>query len=128
MIMAQDTNPMVWGAMDKFQAHFVVNLGKDSDSPALTARTVVSTKGRFGAKQVTGVRWSGSGTLAQALDSDSALNEMIAKRSVREADIFVEPTDSGVRIHSTWRASDELGITKDEFEIYDRIAGHIKAA
>lgn len=125
--MAQDTNPMVWGAMDRFQAHFVVKRGSNSDSPDLAARTIVSTKGWFGAKKVTNVKWSGAGPLTQTLNSDESLNEMIAKCSVRDAHIFIEPTDSGVRIHGKWRPSDQFGITKEEFDIYDKIAGHIKS-
>lgn len=126
--MAQDTNPMTWGAMDRFQAHFVVRRRNDSDSTALTARTVVSTSGMFGSKRTTHVRWSGAGDLAKTLDADDGLNAMIAKRSPCDATIFVEPTDSGVRIHGKWRALHEFGITREEFEIYDRIAGHIKSA
>ena len=125
--MAQDTNPMVWGAMDRFQAHFIVKHKTDSSSPSLYARTIVSTSGMFGAKQVSKVSWQGAGALTQTLNSDEQLNTLIAKCSPHDAHIFVEPTDSGVRIHGKWRASHEFGITRQEFEIYDRIAGHIKS-
>lgn len=117
---------MTWGAMDKFQAHYVVKRNDISDFEMM-AHTVVSTKGHFGAKQVLSVSWSGAGKLAKTLGDDSSLNGMIAKLPVREAHIFVEPTDSGVRIHGKWRGADELQITQQEFEIYDRIAGHIKS-
>jgi len=37
------------------------------------------------------------------------------------------PTDGVVRIRSKWDNHIAFGITKELFEIYDKIAGHIKA-
>ncbi len=51
---------------------------------------------------------------------------MIAKQSVKNATIYVEPTDDVVRIRSKWDNHLAFGISKELFEIYDRIAGHIK--
>ncbi len=119
---------MPWGAMDRFQAHYVVRRDDGPDSHTLAARTVVSTEGHCGSRRITGVRWSGAGALADTLNADGELNEMIARRGTSGADIFVEPTDSGVRIHGAWRASHEFGVTREEFDVYDRIAGHVKAA
>ena len=127
MIVGQDANPMVWGAMDRFHAHFIVRR-EGQDSPELAARTRVRTRGMFGSKKVERVGWIGAGALAQALDSDAELCGMIAKMPPRDAEIYVEPTDSGVRIHGRWRAAHELDIPREEFEIYDRIAGHIRSA
>ncbi len=123
--MMQDTEPLPWGALDRFQAHFIVRktFSKDQD---VTAKTELKTKGHFGGKQVVSVSWSG-GKLAQALNQDTALNEQIAKQSVKEASIFVEPTEKGVRIHNKWQNHLEFGISKEMFEIYDKIAGHIKS-
>jgi hypothetical protein len=72
------------------------------------------------------VEWDGSGSLARKLNEDSALNEMIAKQSIHDATIYVEPTDGAIRIRNKWKNHVEFGITKELFEIYDRIAGHIK--
>ena len=122
----QDPNPLPWGAQDRFQAHFVVrgNTGKnDSD---FVAETKLSTKGHFGSKKIQGVKWNG-GKLAKVLDGDSALTEMIQKQSVNDATIFVDPTENAVRIYGKWKNNFEFGITKELFEIYDKIAGHIKA-
>jgi len=52
---------------------------------------------------------------------------MIAKQSVKDATIYVEPTEVAVRIRSKWDDHIAFGITKELFEIYDRIAGHIKS-
>jgi len=90
-----------------------------------TARTRLKTTGHFGSKKVTGVTWEG-GKLADELNSDSSLNYMITKQSVNDATIFVDPTDNGIRIYGKWKDSYNFGITKELFNAYDNIAGHIK--
>ena len=52
---------------------------------------------------------------------------MIANQSVKDATIYVEPTEGAIRIRNKWNNHLSFGITKELFEIYDRIAGHIKA-
>ena len=125
----QDPNPLPWGAQDRFQAHFVVQqeIGNDTESWRLrrVARTRLKTTGHFGSKKIIGVTWEG-GKLAEDLNADSSLNEMIANQSVNDAIIFVDPTDNGIRIYGKWKNSFDFGITKELFEIYNRIAGHIK--
>lgn len=123
--MMQDPNPLPWGAQDRFQAHYVVKKNTE-DSYQYTARTVLSTKGHFGSKTVSGVRWDG-GKLADVLNGDASLNEMIKSQSPNDATIFVDPTENAIRIYGKWKNSFEFGITKELFEIYDKIAGHIKA-
>jgi len=120
----QDTQPLPWGALDRFQAHFVVKKIVNNDLD-FTTKTVLSTQGHFGGKKVVGVSWNG-GKLAQALNADSSLNELISQQSVSDASILIEPTDTGVRIHSRWKNHLAFNITKEMFEIYDKIAGHIK--
>ena len=51
---------------------------------------------------------------------------MIAKQPINDAIIFVDPTDNGIRIYGKWKDSYNFGITKELFEIYDKIAGYIK--
>ena len=125
----QDPNPLPWGAQDRFQAHFVVQqeIGNDTESWRLrrVARTRLKTTGHFGSKKILGVTWEG-GKLAEDLNADSSLNEMIANQSVNDAIIFVDPTDNGIRIYGKWKNSFDFGITKELFEIYNKIAGHIK--
>lgn len=121
----QDPEPLPWGALDRFQAHYIVRKIIQNDGDAL-ARTILSTRGHFGGKTVISVSWQG-GRLASMLDGDTELNEMIAERPVEEAQIFVEPTSKGVRIHGKWKNSHEFGISREIFEICDRIAGHVKS-
>jgi len=104
----QDPNPLPWGAQDRFQAHFVVQQnpdeelspGKELESWRLrrVARTRLKTTGHFGSKKIICVTCEG-GILAEDLNSDSALNEMIVNQSINDATIFVDPTDNGIRIY-----------------------------
>jgi len=125
----QDPNPLPWGAQDRFQAHFVVqqDMGNDVESWRLrrVARTRLKTTGHFGSKKIIGVTWEG-GKLAEDLNADSSLNEMIANQSVNDAIIFVDPTENGIRIYGKWKNSYDFSITKELFDIYNNIAGYIK--
>ena len=123
----QDPNPLPWGALDRFQAHFIVRKNAGSSAINYTAKTILTTQGHFGNKVVTKVKWNGYGDLATKLNSDTELNQMIAKQSIQNATIYVEPTDTAIRIRSKWDNHIAFGITKELFEIYDRIAGHIKS-
>ncbi len=123
----QDPNPLPWGALDRFQAQFIVRKNAGSCGINYTAKTSLSTKGHFGSKVITKVEWNGYGDLATKLNSDSELNEMIAKQTIKDATIYVEPTDTAIRIRGKWDNHISFGITKELFEIYDRIAGHIKS-
>ena len=112
--MMQDPNPLPWGAQDRFQAHFIVqqfpdeelSAGKESESWRLrrVARTKLKTTGHFGSKKVVDVTWEG-GKLAEDLNSDLSLNEMIANQSVNDATIFVDPSNNGIRIYGKWKNS-----------------------
>ena len=121
----QDPNPLPWGAQDRFQAHFIVQQDPGDKVVQFTARTRLKTTGHFGSKKITGVTWEG-GKLADELNIDSSLNKMIAKQSLNDAIIFVDPTDNGVRIYGKWKNSYNFGITKELFDIYNKIAGYIK--
>ena len=123
----QDPNPLPWGAQDRYQAHFIVRKNVGSSAINYTAKTILKTQGHFGSKVVTKVEWNGHGDLATKLNSDNELNDMIAKQSIKDATIYVEPTDTAVRIRGKWDNHIAFGITKELFEIYDRIAGHIKS-
>ena len=123
----QDPNPLPWGALDRFQAQFIVRKSAGSSYVNYLAKTKLTTTGHFASKKVTKVEWIGSGSLAFRLNADADLNEMIAKQSVKDATIYVEPTEVAVRIRGKWDNHIAFGITKELFEIYDRIAGHIKS-
>ena len=123
----QDPNPIPWGAQDRFQAHFIVRKDAGTAFGNYLAKTILTTKGHFDAKTVVKVEWNGPGSLASKLNGDNELNEMIAKQSIKYATIYVEPTEEAIRIRSKWDNHIAFGITKELFEIYDKIAGHIKA-
>ena len=121
----QDPNPLPWGAQDRFQAHFIVKQDSGEKLIRFTARTNLETTGHFGSKKITGVTWNG-GELAEQLNADSSLNKMIIKQSINDATIFVDPTDNGIRTYGKWKNSHDFSVTKEMFEIYDKIAGYIK--
>ncbi len=123
----QDPNPLPWGALDRYQAHFIVRKDVGANVGNYVAKTKLTTKGHFASKTVQKVQWNGPGSLASKLNEDSELNDMIAKQSVKDATIYVEPTEGAVRIRSKWDNHLSFGITKELFEIYDKIAGHIKS-
>ena len=79
----QDPNPLPWGALDRYQAQFIVRKNSGSSSMNYTAKTLLKTKGHFGSKVITKVEWNGPGELAAKLNSDSELNDMIAKQTIK---------------------------------------------
>ena len=123
----QDPIVEPWGALDRFQAHFIVRKDVGTQVGNYVAKTQLTTKGHFDAKTVEKVAWNGPGNLTTKLNEDVELNEMIAKQSVKDATIYVEPTEGAVRIRGKWDNHLAFGISKEMFEIFDRIAGHIKA-
>ena len=121
----QDPNPTPWGTQDRFQAHYVVRVKGIENVLDYTARTTLSTIGHFGSKKITDIEWQG-GKISDTLNSDTSLKEMIVKQTPNDAVISIEPTNEGVRIYGKWKNSFEFGVSKELFEIYDKIAGHIK--
>ena len=122
----QDPNPTPWGTQDRFQAHYIVRVKNVSNVLDYTTRTTLSTTGHFGSKKVTDVEWQG-GKISGILNSDSSLKEMIVNQNPDDAVISVEPTNQGVRIYGKWKNSFVFGVSKELFDIYDKIAGHVKS-
>ena len=122
----QDPNPLPWGAEDRFQAHFIVRKDAGRASSNYTARTKLTTQGHFATKKIAKVEWDGTGSITKLLNDDSELNEMISKQTIRDATIYVEPTEGAIRIRNKWKNHIDFGISEELFWIYDRIAGHIK--
>ena len=121
----QDPNPTPWGTQDRFQAHYIVRKNNITNVLDYTTRTTLSTTGHFGSKKVADVEWQG-GKISEALNSDTSLKEMIVNQTPDDAVISVEPTNQGIRIYGKWKNGFEFGVSKELFEIYDKIAGHIK--
>ena len=122
----QDPNPTPWGTQDRFQAHYIVRKNNITNVLDYTTRTTLSTTGHFGSKKVTDVEWHG-GKISEALNSDTSLKEMIVNQTPDDAVISVEPTNQGIRIYGKWKNGFEFGVSKELFEIYNKIAGHIKS-
>ena len=123
--MAQDLNPVSWGAQDRYQAHFIVKMLTGCDDEDYLARPTLQTKGHFASKKVTGAKWVG-GDLADRLNADETLKTLMTKLSYEDAQIHVEPTKGGVRIFGKWKDSHDFTMTKELFAVYDRIALDIK--
>ena len=124
--MTQNLNPISWGAQDRYQAHFIVKTHqRDVSEENFLARPKLETKGYFASKRVTGVQWIG-GTLADALNSDVELKNMMTRLYYEDAHITVEPTKDNIRIYGKWKDSYNFVMTKELFAVYDRIASHIK--
>ena len=121
----QDPNPLPWGAQDRFQAHFIVRGNAGNNDSDFVAETKLSTKGHFGSKKLIGVQWVG-GKIAEMLNNDHDLTSMILKQPLKDASIWIDPTENGIRIYGKWKHSGEFGISKELFAIYDRIASHVK--
>ncbi len=130
----QDPHITEWGALDRYQAHYIVNIPKYDESRSganidIFAKTKLETSGHFASKRVTSVSWVGNTmTLLDKLNKDTELNEMIAKQSVWNAEIHIEQTNDNIRIYGRWNDKATFRIDQDVFEIYDKIAGHIKAS
>ena len=121
----QDPNPLPWGAQDRFQAHYIVKKDLSENDEGFVAETKLTTKGHFGSKKLVGVQWVG-GRIADVLNNDAELTNIILKQSIKDAHIRIDPTKNDVRIYGNWKNNDEFGISKDLFAIYDTIASHIK--
>lgn len=136
MAQRQDPNVMPWGALDRYQAHYIVSMPQEDDRRGGTgrgadvfAKTRLATSGRFAAKKVRSVSWEGaSHPLLDRLNGDGELNDMIARRSVWDASIYIEQTGTEIRIHGRWKDSATFGVDSETFEVYDRIAGHVRAS
>jgi len=121
----QEINPLPWGAQDRFQAHFIVKGKVDQGDNRFLAETKLKTRGHFGSKKTVGVEWIGE-QIADVLNKDAELADMIKKLSIHDACIWVDHTKNGIRIHGKWKSSYELGISKELFAVYDRIASHVR--
>ena len=117
--------PLPWGAQDRFQAHYVVKANVNQSDDRFLAESKPKTQGHFGSKKIIGVEWIG-GKIADILNTDNELADMMKRLSYDDGHIWVDATKNGVRIHGEWKNSDDLGISKELFAVYDRIASHIK--
>ena len=121
-----DANQLPYGALDRYQVHFIVETG-DADTEQFLARCERITKGHFGDKRVVAAKWTGTGAFADTLQNDAHLTELLKKVLLAEGEIRVDPLEGHVRIYGQWRHEEALEVDAAMVEVVDVIAGHIKA-
>lgn len=121
----QDPNPTIWGTLDKFQLHFIVNITIKNPS-IYVAKTKLITKGHFGSKKLIDIQWIGN-ELANVLNNDKNIHDLLLTQSLHDTIIFIEPITDVVRIYGKWKNEHNIILTKELFDVYNNIAAHIKS-
>jgi hypothetical protein len=121
----QDPNPILYGALQYYQIHYIVEDIHVANPEALLAKCEPISKGHFKNKKVVDVKWWG-GRLAEALQADIELKEMLKAILPQEGEIIVDPVDDHVRIYSKWKHEDDLKFDPTVFKAMDKIAYHIQ--
>ncbi len=121
----QDPNPILYGALQYYQIHYIVEDIHVANPEALLAKCEPISKGHFKNKKVVDVKWWG-GRLAEVLQADIELKEMLKAILPHEGEIIVDPVDDHVRIYSKWKHEDDLKFDPTVFQAMDKIAYHIQ--
>jgi hypothetical protein len=121
-----DVSQIPYGALDYYQVHYII-IAKNRiyDSTVFLARCRPITKGYFTNKEIIGVKWEGS-QLANALEADIELKEILKQILDEEGEIKVDPLEDHIRIYGKWKNEDQLGFNPKTFDAIDKIAGHIR--
>ncbi len=110
---------IVYGSLPLYQIHFIVNLNRTLDYNA-NART---RHKRDGSK--INVYWEG-GILADRLNKDERLLEILRAVIVECGDIFIDPIDKSISIYTKWRGEDAIILSKDTIEAFNQIAKDVR--
>ena len=86
----QDPNPLPYGALPYFQIHYLIEPVKISNPSSYMVKCRAKTQGHFGDKRVMDIQWIG-GRLAQTLESDKELTEMLKPFMIEEGEISIDP-------------------------------------
>ena len=121
----QDPNPLLYGALQYFQIHYLIEPVKISSPSSYMAKCRSKTKGHFGNKRVIDIEWIG-GRLAEKLASDKELTEMLKPFMIEEGEISIDPQTERVRVYSKWKREDKLEFDPQFFQVIERIAKAIK--
>jgi hypothetical protein len=121
----QDPNPILYGALQYYQIHYIIEDIHVANPEALLAKCEPISKGHFKNKKVVDVKWWG-GSLAEALQVDIELKETLKAILPQEGEIIVDPVDDHVRIYSKWKHEDDLKFDPKVFTVMDKIAYHIQ--
>ncbi|MGH9876391.1 MAG: hypothetical protein ACRD5H_02030 [Nitrososphaerales archaeon] len=113
-----------YGALPYYQTHFIVAGNGRLFEDRLIARTRKKTKGVI-RKEVVDLRWEG-GRIAERLNSDSNLKSLLTTVLLEEGDIYIDPTENGIRIYGSWKPEYKVEMSKQALEAYDIVAGHVK--
>ncbi len=108
---------IVYGALPVYQLHFIVNL-KSARNLDYNIKTRTRHK-KEGSK--INVYWEG-GILADKLNNDKKLLEMLSKVIVECGDIFIDPIDKSISIYTKWRPEYGIILSKDAIETFNKIA------
>ena len=114
-----------YGALPYYQMHFVVAGNGRIFEEKLIARTRKKTKGVIH-KQVIDVLWEG-GRITDKLNGDLNLKSLLTRVLLEEGNIYIDPTENGIRIYSNWKPEYKVEMSKQALEAYNIIAGHVKS-
>ena len=121
-----EASQIPYGALDYYQVHYIVETNKHLyDAAMFLAKCQPVTRGHFANKKIVDVKWQGE-HLANILDRDLELKEILKQVLFEEGEIKIDPLDDHIRIYGKWRNEDSLRFNLKTFEAVDRIAGHIK--
>ncbi len=121
----QDPNPLPYGALPYFQIHYLIEPVKVSNPSSYMVKCRAKTQGHFGDKRVIDIEWIG-GRLAQTLESDKELTEMLKPFMTEEGEISIDPQNDRVRVYTKWKREDKLQFDPEFFQVVERIAKTIK--
>ena len=121
----QDPSPIPYGALQYYQIHYIIEDTHIANPEALLAKCEPISKGHFGNKRVVDIKWWG-GRLAEILQADIELREMLKVILPLEGEIRVDPVEDHIRIYGRWKHEDDLKFSSKMFDVADRIAYHIQ--
>ena len=121
----QDPNLIPYGALQYFQIHYIVESKVMPDPTMFLAKCKPVTKGHFRNKTIVDVKWIG-GRLAEILQTDIELKEILKTVLLKEGEIRIDPLDDHIRIYGKWVHEDNLKFNAKMFDAADRIAYHIQ--
>jgi hypothetical protein len=122
----QDSNPIPYGALQYYQIHYIIEGAVAPNSEMFLAKCESISKGYFRNKKVVDIRWWGSGRLAEILQADKELKEMLKAILPQEGEIRIDPVDDHIRIYGKWKHEDDLKFNAKTFDVIERIAYHIQ--
>jgi hypothetical protein len=114
-----------YGALPYYQTHFIVAGNGRVFEDRLIVRTRKKTKGVIH-KQVIDLWWEG-GQIADKLNGDANLKSLLKTVLLEEGNIYIDPTENGIRVYSDWKPEYKVEMSRQALEAYNIIAGHLKS-